>query len=108
MKLPTGKHPLRQHREEDVVGHQAGHGDRPPAGSRLEDRVQPLDVGNARVRQLQKVDAVEERRNHAGAEQLDLAGEQQVPHRMVVVGEGFPALRDDIVRPVSGRAGRPW
>ena len=96
-EIADREHPLAQHREEDVVRNQPGHGDRPPAGARLEDRVQPLDVGNAGVRQPQQVDPVEEWRDHAAAEQIDLAREQQVPHRMVVVGKGLPILRDDIV-----------
>ena len=60
MKLPTGKHPLRQHGEEDVVRHQPRHRDRPPARPGLEDCIEALDVGNARMRKAQKVDPVEE------------------------------------------------
>ena len=62
-------------------------------------RVQPVDVGNAGMRQAQQVDAVEERRDHPRPEQLDLPREQQVPDRMVLGRERVPVLRDDIVFP---------
>jgi hypothetical protein len=39
------------------------------------------------VRQPQKLDPVEELRDDAAAKKLDLAGEQQVPDRMIVGGE---------------------
>ena len=100
MKLPTGKTRSDSMAKKMSSGHEPRHRDRAPAGSRLQDGVQALDVGNAGVRQLQQVDPVEEGRHDARAEQLDLPREQQVPHRMVLGGEGFPALRDDIVLPI--------
>ena len=84
MKLPTGKTLLGQHGEEDVVGHQPGHRDCSPAGPRLEDRIQALDVRNAGMREAQQVYAVEKGRDHPRAEQFDLAREQKVPDRMVL------------------------
>ena len=39
-EIADREHPLAQHREEDVVGHEPGHRDRAPAGPRLQDRVQ--------------------------------------------------------------------
>ena len=54
------KHALGQHRKEDVVRHQSRDRDRPPAGPGLEDRVEALDVRDARMGQAQKVDPVEE------------------------------------------------
>ena len=104
-EIADREHALAQHGEEDRVGHQPRHRDGAPAGARLEDRVELPELGHARVRQPQQVDPVKERRDDAGAEQIDLAGEQQVPHRMVLAGERFPALRDDIVLPAF-RAGR--
>ncbi len=103
MKLPTGKDPFAQHGEEDVVGDEAWNGDGAPAGARLQDRVQAFDVGNAGVRQLQEVDAVKESADHAGAEQVDLPREQQVPNRVVLVGETIPALRNHIILPSARR-----
>ena len=69
--------------------------------------VQAADIGNTRMRQLQEIDSVEKWRDHAAAKQLDLPGEQQVPHGMILLGERLPALRDDIIlppleRPVPG------
>src|SRR5215218_7117706 len=55
------------------------------------------------MRELEKIDSVEERIHHAVAEQFDLPREEQVPHVMVFVGEGFPALRDDIILPPAKR-----
>ena len=55
----------------------------PVRGSRIAFR--SLDVGNARMRQPQQVDAVEEGGDDARAEKLDLPREQQVPDRMVLV-----------------------
>ena len=73
----------------------------PVRGSRI--ALSPSSVGNAGMRQPQQVDAVEEGRHHSRSEQLDLSREQQVPHRMVFGGEGFPALRDDKVLPPPAR-----
>ena len=86
-EIADREHAFRQHREEDVVGDQPGNGDRAPAGPRLEDRIEPFDIRDARVGQLEKVDSVEERRDHAAAEQLHLPGEQQIPHGVVLGSE---------------------
>ncbi len=101
-EIADREHPFAEHREEHVIGNKPGNRDRAPAGAWAQDRVQPVDVGHAGVRQLEQADPVEERRDHAASEQLDLAREQQVPHRMVVGGERLPILRDDIILPASG------
>ena len=44
---------------------QPGHRHHSPAGARRQDRVEPVDVGHARVRQPKQVDPVQERRHHA-------------------------------------------
>ena len=99
-EISDRKHAFAEHREEDVVGHQPGHRHRPPAGPRLEDRVQFGEVGNSRMRQLQKVDSVHECRDDARAEQLDLAREQQIPDGVILLGKRLPVLRDDVALPI--------
>ncbi len=98
-EIADRKNALRKHREEDLVGHQPRHRYRAPAGARRQDRVQPLDVGNAGMREPEQVDPVEEGGNDARSQQFDLPREQQVPDRMIFVGERFPVLRDDIIGP---------
>jgi hypothetical protein len=50
--------------------------------------------------EAKQIDAVEKLRDDAGAEQVDLPREQQVPDGVVLVGERLPSLRDDIVLPM--------
>src|SRR5207253_6700115 len=102
-EIADRKYPRAEHGEKDLVGDQPGHRHGPPAGARLQNRVQFIEVRRARVRQPEQLYAVEERLHHPRPEQLDLASEQQAPHRAIVGGEAFPLLRHDIVLP-PGRA----
>ena len=108
MKLPTGNTRSLSIAKKMSSGTSPGTATvrQPVRGVRI--AFSPSTSGTPGVRQLQQVDPVEERRDHAAAEQLDLPREQQVPHRMVVVGERFPALRDDIVLPTPRRRLVRW
>src|SRR5689334_1917060 len=75
-EIADREHPLGQHREEDFVGDEAGDGNGAPTRTRFQDRVQPLDVRYAWMRQPEQVDPVEEGADDARAEQLDLTREQ--------------------------------
>ena len=107
MKLPTGNTRSASIAKKISSGTSPGTATIAPARSRLQDRVQPLDVGNARMRQPEQVDPIEKGRDHARTEQVHLPREQEVPDRMIVSVNDFPALRDDIVLPDLSAAG-PW
>src|SRR5207237_7832455 len=102
-EIADRKSSIAEHREEDVVGHETGHRDGSPTGPGLKNGIEARNVGNARVRQAQKVDPVEEWRHDAGPEKFDLPREQEVPDLVVLVGEILPALGDDIVLPLLER-----
>jgi hypothetical protein len=87
--------------EEHLVGHQPGHRDDLPAGQLHQPFGQLLEIGNAGLRQLEHVEPAQIGLRRAAGEQLRLALEQRVPHRMLLGGVMRPVLRD---RPVGRRA----
>ncbi len=50
-EIPDREQPFAEHGEEDGVGNQPGNRNDPPAGARLEDRVEAFDVRHPRMRQ---------------------------------------------------------
>ena len=96
MKLPTGNTRSDSIAKKMSSGTSPGTATvrQPVRGSRI--AFSPSTSGTPGCDSFRQVDPVEERRDHAASEQLDLPREQQVPHRMVVGGERLPILRDDI------------
>ena len=90
--------PVGEMVEEDIIRHQTGHRDDLPAGGIPQDPVELLEIGNARPRQLQYVDAVEKRLRCPSRQHLLLAREQDIPGFMVFRTIGLPVLVDRPVR----------
>jgi hypothetical protein len=88
--------------EEDVVRHQARHRDDGPAGAAEQPFVELVELRDARAREAEKVEPATEAFHSAARKHLLLAGEEKVPHVMLLAREPVPILRH---RPVGGRAG---
>jgi hypothetical protein len=82
-KPPGDEGAVRQVAEEDIVWHEARHGDDPPSGKGLQPLGELVEVGDAALGQPQDIEPVQERRGGAAFEQLGLAGEQSVPYRVL-------------------------
>ena len=90
-------------REEDFVGDEAGDRDDRPAGAGEQALVQLVEIGDAGMGEAQHVEAAEEIGDRPPLQRLGLAGEQQVPDRMLRGREPLPILRDG---PIVARAFR--
>src|SRR3546814_7769106 len=88
---------------EAVVRDETRHGDYRPAGAAIELLVHLIEIGNAGTREVEHVEAPLERLDGAAVEQGLLAGEECVPHPMILRRQLVPALGH---RPVLRRAGR--
>ena len=102
-EIARGEAAVGEMLEEHVIGDQPGDRDHRPAGERAELLVELGEIGDARARQMQHLEALLELMHRAAVEQRLLAREQRIPHPMILVGQLIPMLRDG---PVSGRAGR--
>ena len=92
--------------EEDFIGKLARNRDDRPSRAGEEALVQIVEIGDARSRQEQRVEALLEGGGGAAGELAALPGVENVPHPVILGCEALPALRDSPVLRRSRRTGR--
>src|SRR5258706_15967911 len=95
-KKGRGNPPLREQREEHVVGHKTRHRRDPPAGRAIENVAEDAKIGNAMCGDAQPAEPVEIIATGTTDEQPLLAFEQEAPDRVLLVAVSRPILFDHI------------